>query len=47
MKKGSDYSMEVLKFHKRKRFDNSQKKVVERLGVLAMPALKYFARAIF
>ena len=41
MKKGSDFSMEVLKFIKKivilvGRCWNSQKKVVERLGVLDM-----------
>ena len=46
MKKGSDYSREVLKFVKLGSqkcwvYDNSQKKVVKRLGVLTMPALKY------
>ena len=46
MKKGSDYSREVLKFVKISSkkcwvYDNSQKKVVKRLGVLTMPALKY------
>ena len=45
-KKGSDYSKEVLKFVKISNqkcwvYDNSQKKVVKRLGVLTMPALKY------
>ena len=46
IKKGSDYSKEVLKFVKISSqkcwvYDNSQKKVVKRLGVLTMPALKY------
>ena len=60
MKKGSDYSREVLKFVKMSSdfsrdvlkfvklgsqkcwvYDNSQKKVVKRHGVLTMPALKY------
>ena len=46
MKKGSDYSREVLKFVKISSqkcwvYDNSQKKVVKRLGVLTMPAPKY------
>ena len=47
MKKGSDYSTEVLKFVKINSqkcwvYDNSQKKVAKRLGVLTMPAFKYF-----
>ena len=46
MKKDSDYSRDVLKFVKINSqkcwvYDNSQKKVVKRLGVLTMPALKY------
>jgi hypothetical protein len=46
MKKGSDYSREVLKFveisnQKCWVYDNSQKKVIKRLSVLTMPALKY------
>ena len=46
MKRGSDYRWEVLKFVKLGSqkcwvYDNSQKKVVKRLGVLTMPALKY------
>ena len=46
MEKGNDYSKEVLKFVKISSqkywvYDNSQKKVVKRLGVLTMPALKY------
>ena len=45
-KRGSDYRWEVLKFMKLGSqkcwvYDNSQKKVVKRLGVLTMPALKY------
>ena len=41
MEKESDYSKEVLKFVKRNNrkfwvYDNSQKEVVERLGVLTM-----------
>ena len=46
MKKGSDYSREMLKLVKISSqkcwvFDISQKKVVKRPGVLTMPALKY------
>ena len=45
-KRGSDYRWEVLKFVKLSNqkcwvYDNSQKNVVKRLGVLTMPALKY------
>ena len=45
-KRGSDYRWDVFKFVKLGSqkcwvYDNSQKKVVKRLGVLTMPALKY------
>ena len=46
-KRGSDYRWEVLKFVKLGSqkcwvYDNSQKKVIKRQGVLTMPALKYY-----
>ena len=46
VKMSGDFSREVLKFVKlnsqqSRVYDNSYKKVIKRLGVLTMPALKY------